>query len=768
MTQAVARRRNKGQSAVRLLANGFPVLETKLAAPPPRKGLLKRSVLIDRLAATKGVPIIAVLAPAGYGKSTLIAQWAETDSRDFAWLSIDVRDNDPSLLLAYIAYALGGASSLGPDIDQSLGAPGQSIWTSVVPRLGAALAARRRAFVLVLDNVETLTERDSADAIVALASHLDGESQFVLAGRSPGQLPIPRIIAGDRGVLIQATDLMLDLSEIAAVMRAANVELSSEDLESIADSTEGWPAGVYLTALAIHSRPPAETGRIRASPIRDAIMAGYIRTELLGRLSSDALGFMLDASALERLSGPLCDMVMKRSDSGVRLEEMARSNLLLIPLDDRHEWYRYHHLLREHLLAELRARNEPRLMALYSRAAAWHESAGDPETALDYAMLAEQTDVVARLLPELAQRAYNSGRVGSLRRWFKAVDQAGLPRDDIDLAVLGAIIFGLLDDPGQAERWARYVLDQPLDGADAHGTAMLRFGRAYLCRSGVATMLTDAEAALALFPEDSQFLAEALLLKGVAQLASGSADGADESFIAAIDAAAVSGIAQSGAAAAHSHRAVIAMARGDWDAADGYVREARKEVHAARNGEEVAAALVDAASARVALRLGDHDTARANLAHAQRLRPILTPAIPWTALRARLDLAHACVALADAPGARVLLAEIRDILVQRPKMGAMVDEASEIQRQVRALRGESVGASTLTTAELRLLPFLTTYLSFKEIGTQLFVSHNTVKTQAISIYRKLGATSRSEAIERAVELGLLESTGGAHRFIPSG
>jgi LuxR family maltose regulon positive regulatory protein len=460
---------------------------------------------------------------------------------------------------------------------------------------------------------------------------------------------------------------------------------------------------------------------------------------------------------------------MQRRDSSVRLEEMARSNLLLIPLDDRHEWYRYHHLLREHLLAELRVRNEPRLMALYSRAAAWHESAGDAETALDYALLADETDVAARLLAELAQQAYNSGRVGSLRRWFKAVDHGGLPRRDIDLAVLGAIIFGLLDDPAQAEHWAGYVLDQPLDGADVHAIAMLRFGRAYLCRSGVETMLTDAEAALGLFPKESQFRAEALLLKGVAQLASGLADGADESFMAAIDAAAVSGIAQSAAAAALSHRAVIAMARGNWDAANGYVGEARKEVNAARNGEEVAGALVDAASARVALHRGDHDTARANLAHAQRLRPILTAAIPWTAIRARLDLAHACVALADAPGARVLLAEIRDVLVQRPKMGAMADEASEIQRQVRALRVEGVGASTLTTAELRLLPLLTSHRSFREIGAQLFISHNTVKTQAISIYRKLEATSRSEAIDRAVELGLLESTtGAAHRFIPSG
>jgi LuxR family maltose regulon positive regulatory protein len=192
------------------------------------------------------------------------------------------------------------------------------------------------------------------------------------------------------------------------------------------------------------------------------------------------------------------------------------------------------------------------------------------------------------------------------------------------------------------------------------------------------------------------------------------------------------------------------------------------KVEAGRVGEQVPGVLTDAVAARLAMHWGDPEAARAHLAHAQRLRPLLTRALPWGAVRARLDLAHAHLALADAPGARTLLAEIRDVLARRPQMGALTDELATIQRQVDTMRGDVIGASTLTTAELRLLPLLTTHLSFREIGTQLFVSHNTVKTQAISIYRKLDATSRSEAIERAVQVGLLESTAPAHRFIPSG
>jgi LuxR family transcriptional regulator, maltose regulon positive regulatory protein len=768
MTTVRAQRARVPRPDVRLLASGFPVLETKLVPPPPRTGLLRRDALIDRLAASSEVPIVAVVAPAGYGKSTLLAQWSESDPRSFAWLSIDERDNDPSVLLSYIAFALGGASSLGPDVAEALASPGPSVWTVAVPRLGAALAAQSPPFVLVLDDVDRLTESDPADMLVALASHLRGGSQFVLAGRTAGRLPIPRILAGGRGTLIDTSDLQLSDGDAGAVLLAAGVDLTADEVSSINRSTEGWPAGLYLTALSIRSKADDGT-TIRASPLTEQLVGEYIRTEILSRLTRDDLGFLLDASALERFSGPLCDSVMERDDSGARLSDLARANLLLIPLDDHQEWYRYHHLLRDHLLAELRRRDGPRVRGLHARAAAWHESRADDETALEYAVLAGDMDLAARLLPQLAQRAYNSGRVGSLRRWFEAIDQGSVLRHHSDVAVVGAILFSLLDDPAQADHWAQYLDDAPPGGApDAHAMAMLRFGRAFLCRSGVEQMRADAQAALAAFADDDQWRPISLLCLGVGELGSTGTDQADATFEAAVRTARTAGIAQGTAASALVYRAVIAMGRGDWDAAARFAAEARAEVDAGRIGEQVPGVLTDAVDARVAIHRGDPETARAHLAHAQRLRPLLTRALPWAAVRARLDLAHAHLALADPPGARTLLAEVRDVLARRPHMGALIDEVATIQRQVDTMRGEVIGASTLTTAELRLLPLLTTHLSFREIGTQLFVSHNTVKTQAISIYRKLDASSRSEAIERAVQVGLLESTAPAHRFIPSG
>ena len=211
-----------------------------------------------------------------------------------------------------------------------------------------------------------------------------------------------------------------------------------------------------------------------------------------------------------------------------------------------------------------------------------------------------------------------------------------------------------------------------------------------------------------------------------------------------------------------------AMASGDRVQAEGHVRRARSIIVTNHLTDAIVAVGVDALDARLAIAHGAIEQAKADLAHAQRLRPQLNPSVPWLAVRARLDLVRAHMALHDPGGARTLMAEIRDLLRVRPNMGTLVAEFEDLDRRLEGVRGGTAGVSTLTLAELRLLPLLTTHLSFREIGERLYVSQNTVKTQAISIYRKLEVTSRSEAIERAVKLGLLDAAGPSERFIPGG
>ncbi len=203
-------------------------------------------------------------------------------------------------------------------------------------------------------------------------------------------------------------------------------------------------------------------------------------------------------------------------------------------------------------------------------------------------------------------------------------------------------------------------------------------------------------------------------------------------------------------------RAVLAIGRDDWATAERMVRTAQEWVEANNLGAHSPGIAVEALAARLAVHVGDRDAAKAHIAHTQRTRTVLNHAAPWMAVRVRLDLAAAHLGLADPAGARTLLGEIRDVMVRRPHLGSLNVEVGALKTRLEQIRGGSPSATTLTVAELRLLPLLSTHLSFKEIGERLFVSPNTVKSQAISIYRKLDATSRSEALERAAEAGLID------------
>jgi LuxR family maltose regulon positive regulatory protein len=283
-------------------------------------------------------------------------------------------------------------------------------------------------------------------------------------------------------------------------------------------------------------------------------------------------------------------------------------------------------------------------------------------------------------------------------------------------------------------------------------------------------MRSDAEVALEKIAQTSQLRSTALLVVGFSHLVAGDSDTADTFFAQAVEAAEAAGASDSGSVAL-AERSLLALDRGDLKEAAELVARALAFVDAAALGDYMTTAIVHAASARIALRRGDSTAARASLVHAQRLRPQLTYALPWFAAQTLLELAHAYLALPEIAGAKTLLAEVDEIIRIRPGLGVLVEQARELRRQIGwAAEPEARWASTLTAAELRLIPLLTTHLSFREIAERLYVSRNTVKAQAISLYRKLGVSSRSEAIHRAAELGLVDPPviPVPHDFILSG
>ena len=738
----------------------FDLIVSKLRRPPLRPGIVDRRLLLGRLTRGDYRPVVSMVAPPGYGKSTVLSQWAERSRRAFAWVTVEEPDNDPKVLLAYVAKALDEIEPIDERVFDALASSDSSVPGSVVPRLGSAFAAMSSPVVLVLDDVHVLRDRECRSALSVLADHVPAGSQLVLAGRADPPLRVARLRAEGRILEIGLSDLSLTAGEAASLLHHAGVILDADEAAELHGRTEGWAAGLYMAALAIKAGSrDGETAPTFSGD--DIFMRDYLRSEVLDRLPKvDAL-FLTRTAALERMSGPLCDAVLGLQGSATTLAELAQSNLLVVPLDRQGQWYRYHHLFRDLLLAEL-DRLEPGLVpALRQRAARWHEGNGRPDEALEYWMQTGDADSVARLVTVLTFPAYQRGMVATAGRWLRWLQDHTDVEDYPAVAVLAALLAALTGKPGDAERWARAaergaaVASLP-DGSPSI-QPWLAVLRALLCRDGAAQMRADAELAVATMGAGSFWRTAATVYLGLAHLMAGNPDEADVLFADAIAEGQAVGVTV-GPCVALAERSLLAMAGGEWDSAGRYLGQARALARDANLEDHPPVTIVYAAAARIALHQGDKQRAREELAGAQRLRPALTYAVPHLAVQARLELAACYLALADPAGARTLLREIEQILLRRADLGVLVRQTEELRARLTKIRGSSgSGASALTAAELRLLPLLCTHLSFPEIGEELFLSPNTVKSQAVSIYRKLGVSSRSQAVTQSRALGLLEA-----------
>jgi LuxR family maltose regulon positive regulatory protein len=738
-------------------AAAFAFATSKVQRPVSRGGLVRRGDLIDRLDGAISVPVVLVVAPPGYGKTTLLAQWAESTRQRVAWVSADTGDNDPAALLWAFAAALDRIEPVDPTPYHTLGARGLGVLAA--RRLAATLNAMQEPVSIVLDHLESVTAAASRDVVTELALRMPSDCQLVLASRDEVPLPTARLRANGNLLELGIDDLAMGADEAPELLAAAGVDLPGTDVESLVERTEGWPTGLYLAALAIRAGSQRRDVGFTFSG-DDRFMADYLRAELLDRVSPDDVSFMTRTAVLDAMCGPLCDAVLGTKGSATVLERLGARNLLVVPLDRQRRWYRYHHLFRELLAAELSRREPDRIELLHRNAAAWGRANGLPEMAMTHAQAAGAGDEVARLILELAQPVWASGRVETVVRWMEWLERLGLVDQHPAVAVHGALVFAMLGRAGTAERWAA-AAESPAappgpgtqlpDGNTLAGTR--RYLSALLARDGVERMIDDARTGLAGLSPASPYRATMVFTEGVAHAINGDPDRADPILARAYEVARSAG-ATPLAAVILAERGMIAADRGNWDDAIEMAGRALELIGDGRFDDYWTSALVYAWAARAALHSGDGARARECLTRAVRLRPLLTYALPVVSLQALLEMAGAYIALADPVGARTVLRQATDILQQRPDLGVLAAVTHGLGRRLETMRGEMVGASSFTTAELRLVPFLPTHLSFREIGERLFVSRHTVKTQAISIYRKLGVSSRAEAIERLEVLGM--------------
>jgi LuxR family transcriptional regulator, maltose regulon positive regulatory protein len=744
------------------LGSSFELVESKLHPPSARPGIVPRTALVEQLLA-QATPFVGVVAPAGYGKTTLLAQWAERKGDRVAWVSVDRPDNDPVVLLSHVAVALDRVEPIDPHVFQALASQGATTLATVVPRLASAVAAMTEPVAVVLDHLELLDSPECLDAVAELAVRLPEGSQLLLASRRPPPLPVALLRAQGQMLELGVDELAMDQQEARALLEGAGVGLTDTEVAELTSRTEGWPVGLYLAALATKAGGRHQVGMGFTGD--DRFMADYLRSELLARLSPELVTFLTRTAVLDRMSGPLCDAVLATSGSDRVLSSLEDSNLLVVPLDRHRHWYRYHHLFRELLGAELERREPELFQTLHARAAAWCEANGLAELAIDHAQTAGDADRVARLVAGLIQPTYAAGRVDTASRWLAWFEDQKLVDQYPPVAVFGAWVQALVGEPAGAERWAD-AAERPAPAASAalaartppDGSTMesyLAMLRGLLCRNGVGRMRADAQVALAGLSPASQWRTTALLLEGVAALLDGHPDQADPILAHAVELGTRTGIL-AGTATALAERAIVAMGRQQWHEATTLTNQALGLLETGRLNDYFISPLVHTVVARTALHRGDVPQAKAHLVQAAGRRPLLTYAVPSVAVQTLVELGRAYLMLEDAAGARTVLRQARGILQLRPDLGVLPDQAEELHAKLDSIRGGVPGVSTLTTAELRLLPLLATHLNFAEIGQRLYLSKHTAKSHAASIYRKLSASSRSQAVQRLQEIGLLE------------
>jgi len=461
------------------------------------------------------------------------------------------------------------------------------------------------------------------------------------------------------------------------------------------------------------------------------------------------------------MCGGLCDAVLGGSDSAGVLESLERSNRFLVPLDRTRTWYRYHHLFRDLLRSELEQREPEVVPELNRRAMAWCQANGMLEPALHYAHVAEETDAVTGLFEQLVLPTYYSGGVATVQSWLDWYDDELRGRYPT-IAVLGAWVYVLTGRPAEAARCEREAQASTARPALPDGSPSLEPWiatlRAYTCPDGIERTLADCELALDQLGPGGWWQPIAQLGAGCAHALLGAAERALPALVRATELAAAAGARES-ENLAFAQLALLAIQAGAWENAATHAERAIAILMEAKLDGYLASGLAYAAAARVAIHRGDMTRAREYVAAIHRLRPLLNQGLPWVSVQIGLELTRLHLALGEAGVAGTVLSEAERILSVRPRLGTLGELARELRQRVAATSTPSgAWALSLTAAELRLLPLLTTHLAFPQIGDRLSLSRTTIKTQAISIYRKFGVSSRADAIERAVELGLLEDS----------
>jgi LuxR family maltose regulon positive regulatory protein len=723
-----------------LLAQLAPY-DVKLRPPSLRGRMVERRVLAEET--LWSADVVAMTAGAGYGKTTLLAQSLRSPM-PWAWLTLHSEDNDPATLVAYLIRALETAWKFPAEQVRELSDPGASEISILLPRLARLIGSVQAPGALVLDEVDAI---DDVRCVCILETVLESAPEglhILLSGRSLPPLGLERLAARRRVVTLDEKDLAFSYAESRALVTSAHLEIDATRLRYIHRAAEGWPAGVYLMALA--------TQNTTESAVRtDIPVESYVREQVLSGLSPSTTDFLVRTSILDRPDGPSCDALLGRDDSASILARLSESHLFVIPVDGAKGSYRYHGLFSDVLRTECERRHPEEISNLHLRASQHFSARAEREASVHHALASGDLSRAAELVWSYVPFMLGTGKGDTLSSWLRGLDEQDCADRPL-FAVVHGLAACLSGDGRQARRWLSVAAQNGHAALLPDGSPLdfyLKTIEALIGDRGVYEMVQTAHAALEFDVGDSPIRCIAQHLEGSGLALSGDPDRAAPLLDQSIEigflypAAAVSGFAQ---------KAAIAILNDDWGGARRFVQRAR-ELYEHFHLENVPTqAPFPAVAAMVAAHDGDLLSAAAYTARGRMLVSRVVDMAPWMTIETKLVLGQVELRLGRGPTAAQLAGEARSALDRLP-------DAPSLRESLRAFE-DALGSGftpseALTTAEIRLVSFLPTHLTFGQIADELCVSVNTVKSQAKAVYRKLDVVSRSEAVDRAAELGLL-------------
>jgi LuxR family maltose regulon positive regulatory protein len=700
--------------------------------------------------------LVRVLAPPGYGKSTLVAGWASTESRAVRWVDLDRGDDDPVALFDTLRRALSDVFTIS--LPSAVHARADEPYVAAL-KDGLSGSERPPPFVLVLDDVHLVRSLGGHRLIQTAVEQLPPDSTIVVAGRGyRDHGTIARLRLAPGVVDIDAADLALEVSEACQVLQEMGVEVDTPEVAELLHTLEGWPAGVRLAGQALRSGAPL--GRVDDH----VSIVDYLRGEWVGQLSDDDRTFLREVACLGRFTGEMCDAVLERTGSGELLRRLHRDQVVVLALDQRDEWFRMHGLLIRWLSAELRRADSRRWTRIHLNAAHYCVERAEIDQAVQHAEAVGDLELLEAIVSAHGGMYFTIGRDATVERWLEAFPPDHL-RHSPNLHGLQCIKALHRGDDARALGWLR-MLDASVAAGRADGDAAASLSaevlHATLDDRPAAELLASVERAREGLGGSPHWSGLACWVHGALCFMSGDIEGSRDALRAGVFEAELLG-SQLVVGHCLATLSILDDYLGDQSAASANAHRARQAIESSGGELLPPTAPSMAVTALEHARSGDRAAAALSFAAARQALTGFRSVAPWFNVITRLALIRTSLRLDDRATARELVQELRyharfEPVPTDPATRSAIVDAVDLYARVEAMHVPATGASALTDAELRVLRLLPTNLSLAAIASQIFLSPNTVKSHTAAIYRKLDANKRADAVDTARQAGLLSGT----------